>query len=328
MNTKRASFRFNVVIASFFLSLVSSTALGNSKCLSVYKKSAQTEMAQDGKANIALNSILNSAKQIRENDIGIPAKDIVELLKENPRFQWIVSKIMTNQVSFAMNRTKERRLAIAQHGFLNQFEAKRSGGYYNIQERRQVEAAYSNLPLETYDKIPISMRPKYGYLAPLIGDRLSRSSSAADYGSDTYIFKIDRLKNRTSWVPGDSLDQYDYYIDDNGKAKIPRASRFLPWSSRALLLPYLDSQNAATELGIVAQSDDKIKVGGKLIKLPTTVNQDYIELQIWGKLSLDDVDSFIFKDDPPKGKFLTELKCRNIRIYQNDGEKDILWWHP
>lgn len=269
--------------------------------MSVYKKSAQTEMAQDGEANIALNSILNSAKQIRENDIGIPAKDIVELLKENPRFQWIVSKIMTNQVSFAMNRTKERR---------------------------QVEAAYSNLPLETYDKIPISMRPKYGYLAPLIGDRLSRSSSAADYGSDTYIFKIDRLKNRTSWVPGDSLDQYDYYIDDNGKAKIPRASRFLPWSSRALLLPYLDSPNAATELGIVAQSDDKIKVGGKLIKLPTIVNQDYIELQTWGKLSLDDVDSFIFKDDPPKGKFLTELKRRNIRIYQNDGEKDILWWHP
>lgn len=327
MNAKKAVFSFNVLVASVLLSLFGHVALGNSKCLSVYKKSTHTKPVQD-EAYIALDSILNSAKQIRESDIGIHPKEIVDLLKENQRFQWIASKIMKNQVSFAMNRNEERRRAIAQHGFLNQFEAKRSGGYYDIQKRRQIEAAYSNLPLEAYDKIPISMRPKYGYLAPVIGDQLSRSSSAADFGSDTYIFKMERLKNRTSWVPGDSLDQYDYYIDDYGKAKIPRASRFLPWSSRALLLPYLDSPNGANELGIVAQTDNKLNVGGKLIKLPTTVNQDYIELQFWGTLSLDDVEAFIFKTDPPKGKFLLELKRRNIRIFQNDGENDILWWEP
>lgn len=304
------------------LALVSPSTYAAPACKSTLRSATKNGA---GGAIIALDAILESAQNIRTKDVGASRKDIVDQLQDHPRFQWIVRRLMDNQVNFAMNRNEKRREAIAERGFLNQFEHRSSGGELNRPLRREVEATYSSLTVQSYDKIPIADRPKYGFLAPLIGDKLNRNSTVEGYGADTYIFKRKKLEDRTTWAPGDTVDQRYQFDHDNGQRKIPRAARFLPWSHRALLIPYLGFRKKTKELSVGGGDHFITLPDRRKLKLFVDTNTDYIELQIWGKLTLDDVESFIFTKNPPAGNFLQALIERNISIYQQFEGKDYLW---
>jgi hypothetical protein len=60
-------------------------------------------------------------------------------------------------------------------------------------------------------------------------------------------------------------------------------------------------------------------------KAPEMTN--YVELQFWGPVSLDDVEAFEFRVNPPEGDFLKELQRRGIKIL--DGRQDPpVEWNP
>ncbi|MCM2322401.1 MAG: hypothetical protein NDJ90_03975 [Oligoflexia bacterium] len=57
---------------------------------------------------------------------------------------------------------------------------------------------------------------------------------------------------------------------------------------------------------------------------PTNV-VDYLELQYWGPLGLDDVEIFEFRGQPPAGEFLRELQKRGIKIRDGRVEPAVEW---
>ncbi|MNL18082.1 hypothetical protein D3C87_1392130 [compost metagenome] len=65
----------------------------------------------------------------------------------------------------------------------------------------------------------------------------------------------------------------------------------------------------------------------------------YIEVQIWKRLTLDDLESLSFKGNPPEGAFLKALQDRGVVIYErtfkskldelfNSNEIESIWWEP
>ena len=67
------------------------------------------------------------------------------------------------------------------------------------------------------------------------------------------------------------------------------------------------------------------KGGLKGYKMRWTPNMDYIEVQIWGPISLDDVSVFEFMTDPPQGEFLRELLKRGIHIRDGRHWPPVAW---
>jgi hypothetical protein len=54
----------------------------------------------------------------------------------------------------------------------------------------------------------------------------------------------------------------------------------------------------------------------------------YIELQYWGPLNLDDVQTFEFRGSPPSGDFLKELQKRGITIRDGRNDPAVNWTPP
>jgi len=52
---------------------------------------------------------------------------------------------------------------------------------------------------------------------------------------------------------------------------------------------------------------------------------DYIEVQIWGPLTMDDVSAFEITKTPPSGNFLAELKKRGIQIRDGRKSPTAIW---
>ncbi len=53
---------------------------------------------------------------------------------------------------------------------------------------------------------------------------------------------------------------------------------------------------------------------------------EYIELQYWGPLTLDDVHTFVFRTQPPSGSFLKALLDRNIKILDGSQRGPFAPW--
>lgn len=283
-------------------------------------------------------------KSVGTSDLGVPRGELFDALKVDPRFSWIAADLLGEQVTFAMNRTEARRLGILQNGFLNQYQSHTSGGELDVVLRAKVEAELSGVEPGAFAAITAENRPKYGYLAPKLGSSLARNRAAQGYGEDIYLFKKDRLKSRTTWTSGDSLDSYNYYTNTGPQNPqgnpMPKLSHFLPWAAKDLLLARLQKDDfdpdelALQKMGYsqVQIADGRLANSGNLPVLPDTFEeyveiQNYVELQFWGPLNLDDVEVFIFTKSPPSGQFLQELVKRKIQIFQHSKAGDAPWVH-
>src|SRR5262249_51238509 len=157
--------------------------------------------------------------------------------------------------------------------------------------------------------------------------------SSMNYGDDAFTFKAEALAARMTWTPQDSLDRYikgnkittravhpeNLMLDDlspEEKAELAELGgpakawdqMYIPWSFNSLVVPYIAAS-------LAKQGDIETNGVPSTRKLKTSADWNltttsYLEVQIWGPLTLDDVEAFQFTQDPPSGEFLAELLKR------------------
>jgi hypothetical protein len=225
--------------------------------------------------------------------MGPPRARAVELLKDEKNFE------------FAMNAPEGAREGIVAAGFLNQYETNTSGGKLLPEKRQEAEAKFMNLSADEYGKLPLRVRPKYGYLRPSPASGVTMNDHAHRYGSDTFVFKSSSVKDNVTFYPCDSL----YPATERF---IPDARRwyhgFLPWSGRMLLAPSMSVEGNVME---------RVERGPPEFEDSTSRYSDtFIELQFWRPLGLEDVERFEFAWSPPTGEFLAALRANGVKIFQ------------
>jgi hypothetical protein len=146
--------------------------------------------------------------------------------------------------------------------------------------------------------------------------------------------KKDRIRNRTTFTPGDSHNRYSYWHGTyfrEVKRPVSWDQAFIPWKERLLLIPVIAKGLLSGKLGLEDiikpnkyQSPGEFGAQGPVdtdgsmspYKMAWEPNMDYIEAQVWGRINLDDVETFEYSGAPPTGKFLKELQKRGIKIRQ------------
>ena len=224
---------------------------------------------------------------------------------------------------------------VATDGILNSYQVGHSQGAFI--GRATVEAAYAGMTKEDYDALPVQLKPKYAALYPSEGSSL-KPTTALDYfaGGDIFYLKKERIKNRTTLTAGDSHNRYTYmhgYFYTDVKPAKAWDQLFLPWQDRALLIPLIARGLQFGKLGdrdIIKPTNYMspgefgaqwaIEGEGPMAnyKLSWDPNMDYVEAQVWGRINLDDVETFEYSGAEPKGKFLAELQRRGIKIRKRD----------
>jgi hypothetical protein len=227
------------------------------------------------------------------------------------------------------------REKIAKNGFLNSHETEDSQG--SVLGRAAAEADTANFDIPTWDSLPNDIKPKFAAAYPKFKSKLSATTSLNSYtGKDRYYFNIDKIRDRLTVTPGDSFNRYVFWrgFPSSTHKPISWDQIYVPWKHRALMIPVLaeglkEGRLGLPKLGRTSRDADPDYYGyqqeivgeGNLsqYKMQWNPNMDYLELQIWGKLTLDDVEVFEYHTSPPKGSFLKELQKRGIKI--RDGRK-------
>jgi hypothetical protein len=246
-----------------------------------------------------------------------------ELIKELSKcvqfFKESYLSLKQEDFEFAINVPNQYRTWISRVGFLNQHETKSSEGYEGLEVRTAQEASYLGMVKESYSRVADDLKAKYGYLIPNLnsGIFVIESKHLNQYGSDIYLLKKDSLIDRVTFTLGDSLNSsraLGRHAMKNGKTYTPESfdQIFTPWSRFEILalfiddffrMPWLDSKgifNREKNNSLFRRSHQQ---------------REYVELQFWGPIDLDNVKSFVFKIKPPEGIFLEELMKRHIIIY-------------
>jgi hypothetical protein len=222
---------------------------------------------------------------------------VVELLLKDDAFEFVTAK------------PESTRNGILQRGFLNQFDTGSSNGSYNPGWRLNAESWFLGMSRAEYEKIPNSVRPKYGYLRPAASTGVKMNDSGAShYGSDVFVFKREAVRDHLTFYPADSLGMAPY---TSGPAATQTPDQWdqalLPWSSRMFLAPHLQVTN-----------DGELQFG----QAPPPgfkgrpMNTRYLEIQIWRPLGLEDVERFEFQTTPPSGDFLKSLRQNGVKIFK------------
>ena len=152
---------------------------------------------------------------------------------------------------------------------------------------------------DSIDKDDPKTREKYGFLCS--GDPTEYDSTASWYGNCLVRFKKDRLKGRVTYTCADSLSFPDgtYY---RGAPRTVAGDADNP-SIAGVDSRYIDK----TEL-LRAVRERSLSILGRWT---------YVELQYFGDLTVDDIESFTFgctKERADK-KLIKKLKAKGIKVY-------------
>ena len=218
---------------------------------------------------------------------------------------------------FVMNKPEIRRDGIAAKGFLNQFETGTSEGRLSPQLRNHAESVLMGVPEATYAAFDPAMKPRYGYLRTAPDASAKMGPPSRSYGPDTYVFKAEKVRDFLTYTDGDSLG-YCYVGCGGFNGKWDHS--FLPWKDRELLAGSL-----SVGAGTVTRTP--------LIQLPGMQSsmvhgRDYVELQYWKPLNLDDVESFEFSGQAPSGQFLKDLQDHGVKIFHRLSTGQAEEWTP
>lgn len=222
-----------------------------------------------------------------------------------------IEALNKNEFEFAMRRPEGARFWLTNGaGFQNQRETGSSNGYLHPDLRDEAEANGLGIPKEIYAALDNDFKPVYGYLSPSINTLMlyPHFEVTRYYGSDIYYFKKEIVKARISFMHDDSIRRLQY---SGGKWD----TAFIPWTFRSLISP---AQILASGRGALTPIDFDIK------SLKVSGSQ-YIELQFWGPIGLEDVDKMTFEGTPPSGEYLDILKQLNIKIYDGRTKPIKLW---
>lgn len=219
-----------------------------------------------------------------------------------------------DKLEFTMRTPGNIRESIATRGFLNQHDTKSSHGTLDPNTRANVEASFLGVSRAEYDKLPNTIRPKYGYLRPAQSSGVHlESDGATQYGEDIFVFKRSAVKDHTTVYPTDSLG----FSAVGWPAASPDTVKPSQWHHA--LVPWKDRMLLAPELSVTDANGLQISAGA-----PTGFNavpkkwgnNRYLEIQIWRPLGMEDVERFEFSSSPPTGAFLKALRDNGVKIYQ------------
>jgi hypothetical protein len=239
-----------------------------------------------------------------------------------------LAMLQKEDLQIQVSRPEGARWWTPKVGFQNQFVTHSSRGTLDNARRNSVEARYLGVNLDDYSKIDNELKPKYGYITPTPESKLTASTVANWYGDDHYILKLDKIRDRLTWTPGDSLNRAGYGSPPPG-GPASWDQLFMPWSKRELAAPGIGQGIAQNKLGYPGGGYVQTPTGAIApYKMSWPISNDYTEVQIWGPLKLDDVAIFEFKRTPPSGEFLQELLKRGIKIRDASKFPPVDWIPP
>lgn len=237
-----------------------------------------------------------------------------------------IETIQNEQFVVAMHTPSSARLDIIESGeFLNQHYMNASSGKLANNPRLVHESSLMGMKYAEYRQLNNTIKPKYMaiHASPDLGFR--NSTSTHSFGNDKFIFNFSKLKNRMTWHPGDSWDNFFKEHSEVNKEGLdsytPKSwdQLFIPWKFKDLLIPLMHENIKNQSIGldtIVSNSSfHKTFKGLKLGHQKGRYFAPFTEVQLWGPLSLDHVTGFVFENNPPSGEFLYELIRRGIKIY-------------
>lgn len=220
----------------------------------------------------------------------------------------------------SIRRPNAGRFWVPKTGFQNLFVTKSSRGYYTPEGRNNVESGWTGIEAQEYLSYDDETKPKYGSIRPKLSDSKSiPAEKDKGYGDDIYLLKKEAVIHRLTLNIGDSNGVIAINTGSGWEWRRHEAKEwdqtYIPWSHRTLLAPYLNR-----ELFGHSQKNetDILNKGWK-------TGFVYFEIQIFGALTLDDVEAFEFQGTPPSGEFLKELQKRKIQIIDGRNNQRKIW---
>lgn len=219
--------------------------------------------------------------------------------------------LISDNLIVTIRRPESARFWIPLTGFQNQRITKSSKGTYDPRRRDQVESALTATPIEEYEKYSNRLQPQYGEVRHNFKTyKLGFTSNSHHYGPDFWIVKQSVIEKRATWTPSDSFMQPK---PPGYKQEATRWDQmFMPWSHREFMAPYLmtmfDQGTFSSYMPPPSFLLSDLEGGTR-----------YIESQIWGPVTVHDIEAFIFSVNEPDPAFISELQSHGIQIY--DGRK-------
>jgi hypothetical protein len=241
----------------------------------------------------------------------------------------VAEMLRREQFEVVTNKADLVRDGIARSGFQNLHVIKRVS-LCTPRARATFEACRLGKSVSDYAIIDDEVKPKYCFLRPRAETGLA--SPDVGYGGDSYVFKLERIRDRLTWTLGDSMDRGGGGMRREwmtGSTVAPRNwdELFAPWRDRALIAPVLGRAVETDSAFSLKRCRSRVDPAAPL-RLGSSLGwADYVEMQIWGPLTLDDVSAFEFARKPPTGQFLQELTQRGIPIYDGRTQPPKPWDH-
>ena len=332
--------KFKIILlylsAILFAQLSNSYSYGQQRCSHVFSAfhSGNASSLSPSVKQI-MDHLTGNVKEMYQTSGFKTESEIIDAAKATPgkagrmyRSAWYL--LREENVMVGTRLPEKIRMDVVQKGFLNLHQSKDSQGASG--DRNHVEASYSNVSEIDWKKISDEDKPKYAALYPKPGMTLLAPKTLDTYaGSDVYYYKTDKIRERMTLTAGDSLNRFvNYHGYWTSEVHKPDSwdQVFVPWKDRALFIPVLAEGLKEGRVGLpeiqgleyqkpldYGMQSDVVGSGPMTpFKMKWVPNMDYLEIQIWGKLTLDDVAVFEFKKDPPTGLFLAELLKRGIEI--------------
>ena len=112
------------------------------------------------------------------------------------------------------------------------------------------------------------------------------------------------IEYRSTWSPTDSLTPGWQQGSNSWN------NHFIPWKYKALMTPYWESSNfnpasIPTDFKLDIDTSSRWSRRGEY----------YFEVQVWGPSTIDDIQAFIFKGNPPNKEFYQYLVSKKIEVW-------------
>lgn len=256
----------------------------------------------------AVQIVKNNEKRLRDFYHTSGYRNTVDLVNYIENFDSEGTRLLeliNDGLVVTIRRPEQARFWIPLTGFQNQRVTGSSKGMYMPSFRNDVESKLTGTPHSDYEKLSVRLMPQYGEARPSLDNTSLRNATSADqYGPDLWVVKKELLETRATWTPSDSFSQ----PRPNDKMEY-WSQMFLPWSHREFMAPYL------IEFFLMSKFvPHDLPSSFVLEKAKNSSWYTYVETQIWGPVTLRDIEAFVFTYTPPEKDFVKELESYGVKV--------------